>query len=75
MPVLSVVMHNFFRDSIQLMRLSEEAKKVAGVRGAIAAIGDADQQAPDAADGIAGQRGQGRGGRGLGLGTESIRGV
>ncbi|MDV3277048.1 MAG: hypothetical protein LYZ69_01105 [Nitrososphaerales archaeon] len=39
MPVLNVVKRNFFRDSIQLMRLTEEAKKVPGVVDAVVAMG------------------------------------
>ena len=39
MPVAEVVLHNLFRDSIQLMRLSEEAKKLDGVADAVVAMG------------------------------------
>ena len=39
MPVLNVVKRNFFRDSIQLMRLTEEAKKLPGVADAVVAMG------------------------------------
>jgi FdrA protein len=39
LSVLNVVKRNFFRDSIQLMRLSEEAKKVPGVSDAVVSMG------------------------------------
>jgi succinyl-CoA synthetase alpha subunit len=39
LPVFNLVKPNFFRDSIQLMRLSEEAKKVAGVQDAVVSMG------------------------------------
>jgi FdrA protein len=39
MPVVEVVLHNLFRDSIQLMRLSEEVKKLDGVSDAVVAMG------------------------------------
>jgi len=39
LPVLNVVRHNFFRDSIQLMRLTEEAKKLPGVVDAVVSMG------------------------------------
>jgi FdrA protein len=36
---INVVKRNFFRDSLQLMRLSEEAKKLQGVEDAVIAMG------------------------------------
>ena len=39
MSVLNVVKHNFFRDSIQLMRLTEDAKKLSGVLDANVSMG------------------------------------
>ncbi|MDG6900601.1 MAG: hypothetical protein JRM80_01370 [Nitrososphaerota archaeon] len=39
MSVLNVVRPNFFRDSIQLMRLSEDAKKLPGVLDAVVSMG------------------------------------
>jgi succinyl-CoA synthetase alpha subunit len=39
LPVLVVVKRNLFRDSIQLMRLTEEAKKLPGVDDAVLAMG------------------------------------
>jgi FdrA protein len=39
MPVVEVVLRNLFRDSIQLMRLSEEVKKLEGVDDAVVAMG------------------------------------
>ena len=39
MPVLNVVRRNFFRDSIQLMRLSEDAKRLPGVLDAVVSMG------------------------------------
>ena len=39
MPALNLVKRNFFRDSIQLMRLSEEAKKLPGVVDAVVSMG------------------------------------
>ena len=39
MPLAEVVLHNLFRDSIQLMRLSEEVKKLDGVGDAVVAMG------------------------------------
>lgn len=39
MSGINVVKRNFFRDSLQLMRLSEEAKKLAGVDDAVVAMG------------------------------------
>jgi FdrA protein len=39
MPILNAVKHNFFRDSIQLMRLTEDAKKLPGVVDAVVAMG------------------------------------
>lgn len=39
MAVADVVLRNLFRDSIQLMRLSEEVKKLAGVSDAVVAMG------------------------------------
>jgi FdrA protein len=39
LSVVNVVRPNFFRDSIQLMRLSEEAKKLPGVLDAVVSMG------------------------------------
>jgi len=39
LSVLNVVTRNFFRDSIQLMRLSEDAKKLPGVVDAVVSMG------------------------------------
>lgn len=39
MPVLNVVKQNFFRDSIQLMRITEDAKKLPGVVDAVISMG------------------------------------
>ncbi len=39
MPVVNVVKRNLFRDSIQLMRLSEEVKKLEGVEDAVVSMG------------------------------------
>jgi len=39
LAVLIIVKRNFFRDSIQLMRLTEEAKKLPGVDDAVLAMG------------------------------------
>ena len=39
MPVVNVVKHNLFRDSIQLMRLSEDVKKLEGVDDAVVSMG------------------------------------
>ncbi len=39
MPVAEVVLRNLFRDSIQLMRLSEEVKRLDGVSDAVVAMG------------------------------------
>jgi succinyl-CoA synthetase alpha subunit len=39
LSVLNVVKHNFFRDSIQLMRLTEDAKKLSGVLDANVSMG------------------------------------
>lgn len=39
MPVAEVVLRNLFRDSIQLMRLSEDVKKLSGVSDAVVAMG------------------------------------
>lgn len=39
MSVVEVVLHNLFRDSIQLMRLSEDVKKFDGVSDAVVAMG------------------------------------
>ncbi len=39
MPGINVVKRNFFRDSLQLMRLTEDAKKLAGVEDAVIAMG------------------------------------
>jgi FdrA protein len=39
MPIAEVVLHNLFRDSIQLMRLSEDVKKIDGVSDAVVAMG------------------------------------
>jgi FdrA protein len=39
MPVLNVVKKNFFRDSIQLMRITEDAKKLPGVVDAVVSMG------------------------------------
>lgn len=39
MPVINVVRPNIFRDSIQLMRLTEDVKKMQGVKDAVVAMG------------------------------------
>ena len=39
MPVVNVVKRNLFRDSIQLMRLSEDVKKLEGVEDAVVSMG------------------------------------
>ena len=39
MPVVNVVKHGLFRDSIQLMRLSEDVKKLEGVDDAVVSMG------------------------------------
>ena len=39
MPVSNVVRRNFFRDSLQLMRISEEAKRIPGVLDAAVVMG------------------------------------
>lgn len=39
MPVVNLVKRNFFRDSLQLMKLTEEAKKLPGVEDAVVAMG------------------------------------
>ena len=39
MPVVNVVRRNLFRDSIQLMRLSEDVKKLEGVDDAVVSMG------------------------------------
>jgi succinyl-CoA synthetase alpha subunit len=39
LAAINVVKRNFFRDSLQLMRLSEEAKKLPGVDDAVVAMG------------------------------------
>ena len=39
MPVVNVVKRNLFRDSIQLMRLSEDVKKLEGVDDAVVSMG------------------------------------
>lgn len=39
MPALNVVRRNFFRDSIQLMRLSEDAKALPGIQDAVVSMG------------------------------------
>lgn len=39
MPVVEVVLRNLFRDSIQLMRLSEDVKNLDGVSDAVVAMG------------------------------------
>ena len=39
LPVVNVVKRNLFRDSIQLMRLSEDVKKLAGVDDAVVSMG------------------------------------
>ncbi|MDG6898346.1 MAG: FdrA family protein [Nitrososphaerota archaeon] len=39
MPVVNVVRKNFYRDSIQLMRLTEDAKKLPGVADAVISMG------------------------------------
>jgi succinyl-CoA synthetase alpha subunit len=39
MPVINVVKKNFFRDSIQLMRITEDAKKLPGVVDAVISMG------------------------------------
>jgi FdrA protein len=39
MPVVEVVLRNLFRDSIQLMRLTEDVKKLEGVDDAVVAMG------------------------------------
>ena len=39
MPVVNIVKRNLFRDSIQLMRLSEDAKRLEGVDDAVVSMG------------------------------------
>ena len=39
MPVVNLVRKNLFRDSIQLMRLTEEVKKLGGVDDAVVSMG------------------------------------
>lgn len=61
LPVVNVVKHNLFRDSIQLMRLTEDVKKLEGVDDAVVAMGTDTNRRLLQGLGLLGKEGRGAG--------------